>query len=186
MPNLIIDLAAFGPGTYTFEDDGIAGNNRSQIRDQNGSIVLVFDHPTTLGDMVIVSSAAGQNVILNFVDDFSKGQFRVGDQFNPSIDPDSIHVGDVVSVESVRRNSRGAITEYGDDAAIDIKGGISILFNAQTGIGTPGNAIEIQADRIDDSFTDSGGIALASIAQSGVSYIGGLHAHSGDGGGTGA
>ena len=77
------------PGTYVLEDDGIPGNNFSQIRAPDGSIT-VFEHPTI--DLFITATTPGVTLVFNLTDPFATASVTVGSLTDPTQSPDAIVV----------------------------------------------------------------------------------------------
>src|SRR6478735_2384200 len=154
MTSVLILLSGFDPGTYYVEDDGIPNNGIAQLRQPNGS-VIPFNIPT---EFLTITASAGRNVIINLTESFGAADINVGSLTDPSQNPDSITVAGIRGAGDVMLASNGAITELGSDAAADINANTLIL-SAGTGVGTAGNALEIQIGTL-EAETNSGGINL--------------------------
>jgi len=168
MPPISVTIFASDPGTYFLEDDGIPGNNFSQIRFPDGTVV-VFEHPTD--DLFFDPSVAGITLVINLTDSLGTSRLTAGDFADSTQSPDSITVNSIETSGTVTLISNGAITERGTDAGADIVAG-SLILSAGTGVGTAGNALETQVGAM-EAETNTGGINLRNF---GALTIGGLSA----------
>src|SRR5688572_7701917 len=117
MPSIETHIPATDPGTYFLEDDGIPGNNRSQIRYPNGNIVT-FEHPTD--NLSFTGDVAGVTLVVNLVDPlgaakFTVGQAFIGDPFDRL--PDAIVIQSIETTGIVTLFATGSITETADSDA---------------------------------------------------------------------
>src|SRR6186997_1121381 len=112
MPPISVTIFASDPGTYFLEDDGIPGNNFSQIRFPDGTVV-VFEHPTD--DLFFDPSVAGITLVINFTDSLGTSRLPAGDFADSTQSPDSITVNSIETSGTVTLISNGAITERGTD-----------------------------------------------------------------------
>jgi Ca2+-binding RTX toxin-like protein len=168
MPPVSVTIFASDPGTYFLEDDGIAGNNFSQIRFPNGTTVS-FEHPTD--DLFFDPSVAGITLVVDLTDSLGTSRFTTGDFTDPLQSPDFIKVNNIVTTAGVTLVANNGITEFSADVGADITAS-SLILSATTGIGTAGNAIETQVGTI-EAETTTGGINLRNF---GTVAIGGLTA----------
>ena len=157
-------------GSYTIEDDGIAGNGTSIVRrDSDGAILAFIPHPAD--SLTIRATVPGVNLTFNVTDSFGTGALIVGNLVDPNQTPDSIVVTNIRSSSSVTLVSNGSILEGGSDVVADIVSS-SLILSAQTGIGTGANALETQTPVI-EAETVTGGIAIGNF---GDVHIGGFSA----------
>jgi hypothetical protein len=154
---LTIDLRTSGAGTFSIEDDGIAGNGTSRVLGPSGNIVTTFAHPT---DSLTILTRTGQSIDVNITDSLTTANVTIGSLVNANANPDSINVGNILTSGIVSLAANESISELGDDAATDIVAG-TLLLKAGTGIGD-GNAIETQVSTL-EAESVRGGIALSNI-----------------------
>ena len=162
-----LDLSAFGAGTFTLDDDGIAGNGQSVVRNSSGTVIAVFTHPV---DFLTIVSTNAQHLIFNITDPFGAIDVTVGSLSSATPNPASIQVQYIgATTGRVTLVANGAITERGSDAAPEIIAG-SLILGAGTGLGTLANPIETRVAAV-EAETASGDIALSNF---GAVTIGGL------------
>lgn len=165
MTSVLILLGGFDPGTYYIEDDGDPDNGVAQLRSPDGSVIL-FNIPT---EFLTVTASAGRSVVFNLTESFGAADINVGSLTDPAQNPDSITIQTIRTGGDVTLASNGFIREVGNDAAADVIAG-SVIFSANTGVGSGTNAIETQVATL-EAETNTGGINLANI---GALTIGGL------------
>jgi hypothetical protein len=154
--SVFIDLAGLANGTYTIEDDGTPGNNTSIVRGPGGNVVTTFVHPA---DDLTILCRPNQSIIVNFTDLLGTANMTIGNVFSTVQSPDSIQVGSVLTNGAVTLSTRGAISELGSDADLDIVAFGGLFMRASTGIGA-GNTLEIFASRL-EADSNTGGINLS-------------------------
>ncbi len=154
-------------GNYTLDDDGIAGNNTSVIRDATGAVIFTFLYPAD--SLSFTAGAPSVNLTVNLTDTLGAANFTIGSLTSATASLESITIGNVRTTGFATLAATGTIAELGSDAGADLVASQAIL-SAGTGIGAPGNAIETQASFI-EARTDTGGITLSNF---GTVQIGGL------------
>ncbi|MEQ1938715.1 calcium-binding protein [Mesorhizobium sp. CN5-321] len=154
-------------GNYTLDDDGIAGNSTSVIRDGTGAVIFTFAYPAD--SLSFTTNAPGVNLAVNLTDPLGAANFTIGDLASAAASPQSVTIGNVRTTGAATLAVNGGIAELGIDAGVDVVAS-QIAFSAGTGIGTPGNAIETQAAII-EAETTTGGITLSNF---GSVQIGGI------------
>jgi Ca2+-binding RTX toxin-like protein len=154
-----LSLTFTAPGDYTVDDDGIAGNNTSVIRDGTGAVIFTFAHPAD--DLSFAASTAGVNLTVDFTDPLGAGRFTLGSLTDPTASFASIALDNVRTTGAATLVSNGAIDESGADSGVDVVAAI-LSMSAVSGIGTAANRIETQASLF-EAETTSGGIYVTNI-----------------------
>jgi len=161
-----LDLTFTTPGNYTIEDNGIAGDGISVIKDGIGNVIFTLVHPA---DALILRASAGVNLTLNITDSLGAANLSVGLFAFPDSNPDNILVRHIETTGTVTLISDGYIREAGPDSGADIIAG-SLALSAAIGVGSDTDAIETQVANL-EAETNTGGINLANI---GAVQIGGV------------
>jgi Ca2+-binding RTX toxin-like protein len=151
---ITINLAAFGDGTYSIEDDGTIGNGTSVIRNALGTIVSTFVHGS---DSVTILSRAGQSFNVNLFDAVG-GDFTIGSLSTAASRPDNVWIGSLAAGGTVTLTANGEIGESGNDPGIDLTAN-TLLLLAGAGIGQRGRVIETRVSFL-EAESASGGINL--------------------------
>lgn len=154
---ITIDLSGGLNGTYTIEDDGIAGNGTSIVRAPDGTVFTTFAHPA---DSITVLSRAGQNVNVNVTDSLANASFTIGSLTNAAVRPDAIGVNFLQTSSTITLGANTTIGEFGTDGTQDLLSG-TLLMRAGTGIGAVGNALRIQTGVL-EAESNTGGINIFS------------------------
>ncbi|QAY77403.1 calcium-binding protein [Sphingosinicella sp. BN140058] len=153
---ITIDLSGGINGTYTIEDDGIAGNGTSIVRAPDGTVFTTFVHPA---DSITVLSRAGQNVNVNVTDSLANASFTIGSLTNAAVRPDAIGVNFLQTSSTITLGANTTIGEFGSDGTQDLLAS-TLLMRAGTGIGV-GNQLRIQAGTL-EAESNTGGIDIFS------------------------
>lgn len=160
-----IDLSGGANGTYTIEDDGIAGNGTSIVRAPDGTIFTTIVHPA---DGITILGRAAQNVVINFTDTLGTAGLTVGSLTNGAVRPDTILIGNVQTSGTVTLGANASIDEFGSDDGVDVTAG-SLLMRAGAGIGTTGTietqvaAVEAEAEIGGINFRNEGALQIGGI-----------------------
>ena len=101
-----------------FDDDGVAGNNSSRLRSNDGTFeTTVFGNPAS---SLTLNAGAGDSVAVDFLDLLGGADLTIGSLANAAARPDSINVNNVVTSGTVNLAATGSIGPLGIDAAPDI------------------------------------------------------------------
>lgn len=156
--NVIFNLPTVADNAF-LEDDGTAGNNRSQLRSASGTFeTTVFTNPT--GSLTI-NSGSGDTVTVNLVDSLTSANLTIGSLTNSALNPDIINLGSVVTDGRVTLAATGAIAEANSDLSADVFAS-QLDLSAGSGIGTA-DTIETAVGNL-EAQTGTGGIFLANTA----------------------
>ena len=135
--SIVFKLPA-GADNAFLEDDGVVGNNTSQLRSGNGTFeTTVFTHPT---NSLTILSGNGDTVTVNLADPVLGADVTIGSLTNAAQNPNTINIGNLFSDHNVTLAATGSIAESGSDADVDLGAGF-LAMKAGTGIGV-GNSIE--------------------------------------------
>jgi hypothetical protein len=166
MPPNTVTISANIAGNYVLEDDGIFGNNFSQVRYPDG-MPINFEHPTN--DLIFAPIVIGTSLTINLTDPLGTGRLTAGDLVDPSLNPQAIVVRQVTANAELILAATQAIPEFGSGAAPDIVAA-TLVMSAGSGIGEGANPLDTQVNTL-EAETTTGRITLRNF---GTVAIGGL------------
>jgi hypothetical protein len=95
------------PGDSTIDDNGIAGDNISVIRDSDGGVLFTFGHPADALNFTV--TVPGVNMTINFTDSMNAANFMIGNTADLADSPDSITMKHIRTSGTVTLVSNNAI-----------------------------------------------------------------------------
>ena len=151
-----------------FDDDGVAGNNSSRLRSNDGTFeTTVFGNPAS---SLTLNAGAGDSVAVNFLDPLGTADLNIGSLTNAAVRPDSILVDNVVTTGTVVLAASGTISETSFDATPDITASALAMLASGGILGIP----EIQVATVAAANTGSGSINFNNFGDFAIGTVGGI------------
>jgi hypothetical protein len=151
----VFNLTA-GADQAVFDDDGVAANNTSQLRSNNGTFeTTMFGHPAS---SLTLNAGAGDSPAVDFLDSLGTADLTIGSLTSAAARPDSIRVNNVVTSGTVNLAATGLIGELVFDVAPDI------VANAAALLAGGNIDLDLQVSTVAAANTGSGFIEITTPA----------------------